>query len=93
MPQQLEKVSYSTAATARGGRAAHVRCADGIIDVDLAWPGTTAEPRANPETLFAAGYAAWFQNAVIHRAKRFGIDASASTVTAEVSFEASFLVV
>jgi Ohr subfamily peroxiredoxin len=86
MPQQLEKVTFSTSATARGGRTGHVTSADGVVDLDLAWPGTTAEPVANPETLFAAAYAACFQNAMINRAKRFGIDASDSTVTAEVSF-------
>ncbi len=84
MPQQLEKIAFRTSATARGGRTGHVMSADGVIDLDLAWPGSTAEPVANPETLFAAGYAACFQNAMINRAKRFGIDASESTVTAEV---------
>ena len=53
---------------------------------DLAQPGTTDEPRANPETLFAAGYAACFQGALANRAKTVGIDTSDSTVTAEVSF-------
>ena len=41
---------------------------------------------ANPETLFAAGYAACFQGALTNRAKAQDIDTSDSTVTAEVSF-------
>jgi Ohr subfamily peroxiredoxin len=86
MAEKLQKVTFTTAATARGGRTGHVRSADGVLDLDLAWPGTTAAPVANPETLFAAGYAACFQNAMINRAKQFGIDASDSAVTAEVSF-------
>jgi Ohr subfamily peroxiredoxin len=86
MPIQLTKVAYTTAATAHGGRAGHVRSADGLIDVDLAQPGTTPEPAVNPETLFAAGYAACFQGALANRAKTKGVDTSDSTVTAEVSF-------
>jgi Ohr subfamily peroxiredoxin len=83
----LDKVAYTTAATAKGGRAGHVRSADGVIDLDLGQPGTyTGEPKANPETLFASGYAACFQGALANRAKTVGVDTSDSTVTAEVSF-------
>ncbi len=86
MTTTLTKVAYTTAATARGGRAGHVVSADGVVDLDLAQPGTTAQPAANPETLFAAGYAACFQGALLNRSKAAGVDASESTVTAEVSF-------
>ncbi|HEU5267117.1 MAG TPA: organic hydroperoxide resistance protein [Jatrophihabitans sp.] len=82
----LTKVAYTTAASAKGGRAGHVRSADGIIDLDTAQPGTTTEPKANPETLFAAGYAACFQGALLNRGKTKGVDTSESTVTCEVSF-------
>ncbi|HEX2902433.1 MAG TPA: Ohr family peroxiredoxin [Jatrophihabitans sp.] len=87
MPAVLKKVAYSTAATAHGGRAGHVRSADGLVDFDLAQPGTTPEPAVNPETLFAAGYAACFQGALANRAKALhDIDTSDSVVTATVSF-------
>lgn len=87
MPVVLKKVAYTTAATAHGGRAGHVRSADGLVDFDLAQPGTTPEPAVNPETLFAAGYAACFQGALANRAKAVhDIDTSDSTVTATVSF-------
>jgi lipoyl-dependent peroxiredoxin len=86
MPIKLNKVAYTTAATAKGGRAGHVRSADGLVDFDLAQPGTTPEPAVNPETLFAAGYSACFQGALANRAKTQGIDTSDSTVTANVSF-------
>jgi len=86
MPIALKKVSYTTSADAHGGRQGHVRSADGIIDLDLAQPGTSSEPKANPETLFAAGYAACFQGALANRAAAQDIDTSDSTVTAEVSF-------
>ena len=86
MPTELTKVAYTTAATAKGGRAGHVRSADGLVDFDLAQPGTTSEPAVNPETLFAAGYAACFQGALANRAKTKGVDTADSTVTAKVSF-------
>jgi lipoyl-dependent peroxiredoxin len=86
MPITLNKVAYTTSATAKGGRAGHVRSADGLVDFDLAQPGTTPEPHVNPETLFAAGYSACFQGALLNRAKTQGIDTSDSTVTAHVSF-------
>jgi lipoyl-dependent peroxiredoxin len=82
----LTKVAYTTAASAKGGRAGHVRSEDGVIDLDTAQPGTAKEPTANPETLFAAGYAACFQGALTNRAKTKGVDASDSSVTCEVSF-------
>ena len=82
----LTKVAYTTAASARGGRNGHVTSADGVIDLDTAQPGTSDTPKANPETLFAAAYAACFQGALANRAKTRDIDTSDSTVTAEVSF-------
>ena len=89
MPIQLTKVAYTTSASARGGRSGHVKSADGLVEFDLAQPGTTPEPAVNPETLFAAGYAACFQGALANRAKTKGIDTSDSTVTAHVSFGSS----
>ena len=86
MPIELTKVAYVTSATATGGRAGHVTSMDGLVDFDLAQPGTTPEPAVNPETLFAAGYAACFQGALANRAKTQGIDTSNSKVTANVSF-------
>jgi lipoyl-dependent peroxiredoxin len=89
MPIQLTKIAYTTSAAARGGRSGRVKSADGLVDFDLAQPGTTPEPAVNPETLFAAGYAACFQGALANRAKTKGIDTSDSTVTAHVSFGSS----
>lgn len=87
MPLALTKVAYTTSAEAHGGRAGHVTSADGVIDLDLAQPGSyQGDPKANPETLFAAGYSACFQGALANRAKTQDIDTSDSTVTAEVSF-------
>lgn len=89
MPTELTEVTYTTSASATGGRVGHVRSADGVIDLDLRKPGSTANPKANPETLFAAGYAACFQGALAGRAATQDIDTSDSTVTATVSLGAA----
>jgi osmotically inducible protein OsmC len=85
MPTDLTEVLYTSEASAKGGRTGHVTSSDGVIDLDLGKPGSTANPKANPETLFAAGYSACFQGALANRAQAQGIDTSDSTVTADVS--------
>jgi osmotically inducible protein OsmC len=83
---KLNEVVYTSVATAVGGRAGHVKSADGVIDLDLGAPGSKMRVTANPETLFAAGFSACFQGAVAAQGKKQDIDTSASTVTAAVSF-------
>lgn len=86
MPYEpLNTTLYKTAATAKGGREGHVTSADGVIDIDTGKPGSKTNPKANPETLFAAGYASCFGNAILSVGQRAGLDLSASTVTATVS--------
>lgn len=59
---------YTTKVTAIGGRSGTVRSEDGILDLPLAMPKELGGKggATNPEQLFAAGYAACFENAVIH---------------------------
>ena len=59
---------YSTTVTAVGGRSGTVKSADGILDLQLARPKEMGGKggATNPEQLFAAGYAACFESAVIH---------------------------
>ncbi|MYL96401.1 Ohr family peroxiredoxin [Novosphingobium sp. FGD1] len=59
---------YTTKVTAVGGRAGSVRSEDGILNLQLAMPKELGGKggATNPEQLFAAGYAACFENAVIH---------------------------
>jgi osmotically inducible protein OsmC len=76
---------YSIAATAQGGRQGHVTSEDGVVHLRLGKPGSKANPKANPETLFAAGYAACFGNALNSVATAMGLDTSDSTVTATVT--------
>jgi len=49
-------VLYTASATANGGRAGHVRSADGVLDLPLAHPKELGGPggaATNPEQLFA----------------------------------------
>ncbi|HEX2704591.1 MAG TPA: Ohr family peroxiredoxin [Candidatus Lustribacter sp.] len=77
---------YTTAATAKGGRGGHTTSADGVVDLPLGKPGSSANPKANPETLLAAGYAACFNGALNLMASREGLDTRESTVTVNVTF-------
>jgi Ohr subfamily peroxiredoxin len=66
------KILYTAEATAKGGRDGHVRSADGTVDLALVTPKELGGPGgrgANPEQLFAAGYAACFEGAVRLAAK------------------------
>jgi lipoyl-dependent peroxiredoxin len=86
MPTELTEVLYTSEAVATGaGRAGHVRSADGVVDFDLGKPGSAANPKANPETLFAAGYASCFLGALQANAQKQDVDASQATVTAGAS--------
>ena len=59
---------YTTKAHAVGGRHGSVRSEDGLLNLQLAVPKEMGGKggATNPEQLFAAGYAACFENAVIH---------------------------
>jgi lipoyl-dependent peroxiredoxin len=81
------KILYTAEATAMGGREGHSRTSDGRVDVDLDVPaemGGTGGPGTNPEQLFATGYAACFQSAILRYATTRKLDLSDSRVTARV---------
>jgi osmotically inducible protein OsmC len=82
-----DKVLYTAEATSTGdGRNGHVASSDHRLDFDLALPpemGGTGNG-TNPEQLFAAGYSACFHSALRLVARRAGVDAGDSTVTAQV---------
>jgi osmotically inducible protein OsmC len=64
----ITKILYRSEATAQGGRGGHVRTSDGRLDLPLDVPvemGGPGGPGTNPEELFAAGYAACFQSALM----------------------------
>ena len=62
----MEKV-YTAEVTATGGRKGHVKSSDGVLDMPLSLPEGLGgvKGRTNPEQLFAAGYAACFQSALL----------------------------
>ena len=61
----MEKV-YTAEVTATGGRRGHIRSSDGVLDMPMAIPeGIGSSGKTNPEQLFAAGYAACFQSALL----------------------------
>jgi Ohr subfamily peroxiredoxin len=84
---------YTTKVTAIGGRAGSIRSDDGLLELSLALPtGLGGKGGAtNPEQLFAGGYAACFENAVIHvaRAKAVKIKDDDIKVVAEVGLSAN----
>jgi lipoyl-dependent peroxiredoxin len=89
----MAKVVYTAEATVTGGRAeGHGVSADGVLDVQLRPPTDTGEPAAgtNPEQLFAVGYAACFEGAIMVVVRRehaevgdVSIDSKVSLVTTE----------
>ncbi|GAB3818954.1 organic hydroperoxide resistance protein [Pontibacter rugosus] len=62
----MEKL-YTAVVTATGGRKGEVKSDDGIIDMKLALPASLGGQgeSTNPEQLFATGYAACFQSALL----------------------------
>jgi len=80
-------IIYTAEASAIGGRAGHARTNDGRLDVDLDVPtelGGTGGAGTNPEQLFAAGWAACFQSALMRIAFGCKLDLTGSRVRARV---------
>ncbi|MFC4020262.1 organic hydroperoxide resistance protein [Micromonospora sp. GCM10011542] len=81
------QVLYTASATASGdGRDGRVQTSDDTFALDLAVPKEMggAGGGANPEQLFAAGYAACFHGALRLVARRAKADVTGSVVEAEV---------
>jgi osmotically inducible protein OsmC len=80
-------VLYTATATATGGRQGRVHSSDGVLDLALALPkelGGMGGAATNPEQLFAAGYAACFENALLRVARERKAPIRESSVTAHV---------
>ena len=82
------KVLYTAEATVQGGRKGHGRTSDGSLEVRFVSPpelGGEGGDGTNPEQLFALGYAACFQSAMMGVARRTHVEgADDSVVTARV---------
>ncbi|MDN5761987.1 MAG: organic hydroperoxide resistance protein [Microlunatus sp.] len=88
MTQTPSKIVYTASATTTGGRQGRSVSSDGLLDVTLTAPKETGGPGTgtNPEQLFAAGFSACFNGALMRMAKNADVDASAATVTADIGF-------
>ncbi len=87
MPAQLKKVLYTAEAVVEGGRQGHVRTNDGRLDVQLSIPAEMegdGGPGTNPEQLFAAGFGACFQSALLGVARGRDLDATESRIVSKV---------
>lgn len=81
------KTLYTAEALATGGgRDGHVTSTDNRVDLDLAVPQSMggSGAGANPEQLFAAGYAACFHSALQMAARERKVDVAGSSVGAQV---------
>ena len=67
-------VLYSTRVTATGGRHGSIRSDDGLLELNLALPRSLGGKggATNPEQLFAGGYAACFENALLRVGREAG---------------------
>src|SRR6478736_4648380 len=86
-PPELKRILYTAEALVEGGRAGHGRTSDGRLEVDLSVPAAMSGddgPGTNPEQLFAVGYAACFQSALLAIAQGRSIDASGSQIASRV---------
>jgi lipoyl-dependent peroxiredoxin len=85
--KQPARVLYTAEATVTGGRKGHGKTSDGRLQVDFSSPSELrgdGGPGTNPEQLFALGYAACYQSALLGIARRKELVADDSTVRARV---------
>ena len=83
----IDPIYTAEALSTGGGRSGHVRTSDGQLDLKLASPTTMggSGDGANPESLFAAGYAACFHSALMAAARRQKISVDGSSVGSRVN--------
>ena len=82
------KTLYNIGATAKGGRNSQVKSENGVLDLAVRMPkglGGANDDYANPEMLFAAGYAACFDSALNLVIRSEKVKTGETSVTAQVS--------
>jgi Ohr subfamily peroxiredoxin len=87
MPAHVKEVLYTAEAIVEGGREGHGRTSDRRLDVKLSVPAAMSGddgPGTNPEQLFAVGFAACFQSALLGVARGRSLDATGSQITSRV---------
>ena len=80
-------MSYKTSATSKGGRNGRAQLDDGGLALAMSLPKAVggAGDGHNPEQLFALGYAACYNQAILVLAQKHGVDGQAAKVTCEVT--------
>jgi lipoyl-dependent peroxiredoxin len=81
------RILYTAEATVTGGRRGHGATSDGVVEVDFTSPtelGGDGARETNPEQLFALGFGACWENAMLGIARRKGMDVEDAVVTARV---------
>jgi lipoyl-dependent peroxiredoxin len=87
MELTLMKILYKANAVSSGGRDGKVRVDNSSLEFEMAVPaelGGTGKTGVNPEQLFAAGYAACFESALLHVARRKNLTLESTSVAVEV---------
>ncbi len=82
------KIAYTATATATGGRNGKIISSDLVLDLEVKMPKELGGPGGaytNPEQLFAGGYAACFDNALIYHIRSSKIQTGETAVRAHVS--------
>jgi osmotically inducible protein OsmC len=87
MTTAVKTIMYTAEAVVEGGRDGHARTSDGNLDVELDTPTElegSGGSGTNPEQLFAAGFAASFQSALMGIARGKNVNIDDCTITARV---------
>lgn len=78
------KVTYMAEVVVTGGRSGHARSSDGNLDVNLVVPKEQDGAGTNPEQLFAAGFAACFESAVMGAGRRSNVPVNEVIINSRV---------
>ena len=81
--------TYTTKATSKGGREGRANLEGGALALSMSFPkelGGVGDGH-NPEQLFALGYAACFNQAVIALGRKHGIDPAKAVIGVQVTLD------
>ena len=82
-------MAYTTKSTSKGGREGRAHLDGGALALSMSFPKELggAGDGHNPEQLFALGYSACFNQAVIALGRKHGIDPAKAVVGVQVSLD------
>ena len=81
------KVMYAAEVLVKGGRSGHARSSDGNLEVNFVIPKEMDGPGGagtNPEQLFAAGFAACFESAIMGAGRRSNVPVNEVMINSRV---------